>query len=145
MVASKLCGFVVDLDVDMTDTPLICPIVDGPEVAISDSQDYQNRWFLVDDHGVWIGREQSAKLQSVQLAVSFGNLVLRAPGMLRLDIPMQVIEDDESVWRNATVLEKTVQVVDEGDLVAAWFGNVLGRSCRLVKVLPQREAPDFGQ
>ncbi|VFR47444.1 ortholog of Bordetella pertussis (BX470248) BP3468 [plant metagenome] len=62
--------------------------------------------------------------------------MLRAPGMLRLDIPLDVIEDDDSVRRVARVADQDVDVVDEGDLAAAWFSNVAGQPCRLVKLHP---------
>jgi len=57
--------------------------------------------------------------------------------MLRMDIPLDVLEDDDSVKRNATINGQTVAVVDEGDLAAVWFGNVTGVECRLVKVHPE--------
>ncbi len=65
-----------------------------------------------------------------------GYLVLRAPGMLRMDIPLDVIEDDDSVVRQASIATQSVAVVDEGDLAAVWFGHVTGQTCRLVKVHP---------
>ena len=38
---------------------------------------------------------------TVTMTMKLGYLVLRAPGMLRLDIPLDVIEDDDSVRRVA--------------------------------------------
>jgi hypothetical protein len=34
-------------------------------------------------------------------------------------------------------------VVDDGDLPAVWFGNVIGIPCRLVKVHPDESVPKF--
>jgi len=119
---------------------MMSPIVGCHAVELSDSAKYINRWFVVDEKYEWL---KDADLTAVKLSVSFGNLVVRAPGMLRLDIPMDVIEDDESVFVDAVVGKQSVKVVDEGDLAAVWFSNLLGRPCRLVKVHPNVEPPHF--
>ena len=74
------------------------------------------------------------------MSVRFGYLVVRAPGMLRMDIPIDVIEDDDSVLTEARVGGQPVKVVDEGSLAAAWLGDLLGHPCRLVKVHPDAGA-----
>ena len=111
-------------------------IVDCAAVSHADAAAYKNRWLIVDEAFQWRRDLYGDKLSSVEIGISQGNLVLRAPGMLRLDLPMDVIEDDESVFREATAQGRTLRVVDEGDLAAVWFGNVIGQPCRLVKVHP---------
>ena len=108
-----------------------CQGLDKPEL-----QEYDRRWFVVDDAGQWLTATSAPGLSQVNCEVRMGALVLRAPGMLRLDIPMDVIEDDDSVRRHAVVGDKRVEVVDEGDVCATWFSHVTGKSCRLVKVHP---------
>ena len=95
---------------------------------------------MVDDAGQWVSEKMSPGLSQVSCEVRMGALVLRAPGMLRLDIPMDVIEDDDSVRRHAIVAGQKVDVVDEGDVCATWFSHVAGRVCRLVKVHPDAPA-----
>jgi hypothetical protein len=56
--------------------------------------------------------------------------------MLRLDIPLDVLEDDDSVRGQAQVGGRPVDIVDEGELVATWVSKFLERPCRLVKVHP---------
>ncbi len=124
--------------------PAIEVVVGCAPVTHEDAARFDKRWFLVDESNTFDPAVSGQALASIELSISQGNLVLRAPGMLRLDIPMDVIEDDDSVWRDATVGEQTVKVVDEGDLAAVWFGNVLGRACRLVKVHPDEQVPVFG-
>ncbi|AWB34323.1 MOSC domain-containing protein [Orrella marina] len=116
------------------------PIVGCPELNRADADPYANRWFLVDEQNQWV---TGAGLDAVEMRIQHGMLVLRAPGMLRLDIPLDVIEDDDSVRMNAQVGEQVVDVVDEGDLPAAWFSNLTGQSCRLVKVHPEAKMPSF--
>ena len=111
-------------------------IVDCVAVSHVDATAYKNRWLIVDEAFQWRRDLYGDKLSSVEIGISQGNLVLRAPGMLRLDLPMDVIEDDDSVFRQATVQGRSLSVVDEGDLAAVWFGNVIGQPCRLVKVHP---------
>lgn len=122
----------------------ISPIVDAPPVSAVDLSDCHHRWFLVDGDGKWAGDGVAKKLDQLTLSVAHGHLVVRAPGMLRLDIPIDVIEDDESVWAMVDVAGQSVNVVDEGDLVAAWFANVVGQPVRLVKRLPDQDSPMFG-
>jgi hypothetical protein len=75
-------------------------------------------------------------LHEVLVDIKMGYLVLRAPGMLRMDIPLDVIEDDDSVRRSVQIGTQLTDVVDEGDVAAVWFGHVTGTLCRLVKVHP---------
>ncbi|UOD50795.1 MOSC N-terminal beta barrel domain-containing protein [Orrella daihaiensis] len=118
-------------------------IVGCPKVANEDGRRFERRWLLVDEQFAWDRGRYADKLSGVQISISFGNMVLRAPGMLRLDLPMDVIEDDDSVWREARVDEQMLKVVDEGDLASVWFSNVVGCPCRLVKVHPDEPTPQF--
>lgn len=127
----------------MTNSTEVFPIVGCPAVRHPDVADYDRRWFLVDEACQWLPLTRSGPLAEVSIEVRHGSLVLRAPGMLRLDIPMDVIEDDESVWRVAQVSHQSVRAVDEGELAAAWFGNVLNRPCRLFKLHPDESTPSF--
>jgi len=118
-------------------------IVGCAPVVHEDGERFAQRWFLVDERGQFCGQAHADALGTVTLSVNHGALVLRAPGMLRLDIPMDVIEDDDSVCREVMVGTQSVKVVDEGDLAAVWFGNVIGMPCRLVKVHPEVAVPVF--
>jgi uncharacterized protein YcbX len=108
-----------------------CAGIDNPDAA-----PYDRQWLVVDADGRWLTQRDHPSLAQVAVAIRFGYLVIRAPGMLRMDIPLDVIEDDESVWRHATIGKQRVDVVDEGDLAAAWISNFLGVPSRLVKVHP---------
>lgn len=94
------------------------------------------QWMLVDENGQFVSQRTDPSLTLVKTRVRFGELTLTAPGMLRLDIPAEVEEDDDSVVRDATVWQDTVRVVDEGDLVASWFSRYLDKPVRLVKQHP---------
>ncbi|VGO07730.1 ortholog of Bordetella pertussis (BX470248) BP3468 [plant metagenome] len=111
------------------------PVAACGAVAAADAA-YDRRWLVVDASGTWLTAQVAPALSGVTPSMKLGYLVLRAPGMLRLDIPLDVIEDDDSVRRVARVADQDVDVVDEGDLAAAWFSNVAGQPCRLVKLHP---------
>lgn len=112
------------------------PIAGATALAIEDARPYDRRWLVVDEDNAWLEGARSPRLGELDLSLRFGYLVVRAPGMLRLDIPLDVIEDDESVERVAQVGGQPVKTVDEGDLAAAWFAEWLGTPCRLMKVHP---------
>jgi uncharacterized protein YcbX len=116
---------------------LYFPIVACGAVSDPKAADYDKRWLIVDDEGAWITQSHCEKLADIQVDLRLGYLVMRAPGMLRLDIPLDVIEDDDSVRGQASVGAQQVDVVDEGAVAAAWVSNFLERPCRLVKVHPE--------
>jgi len=120
-----------------TYTPVLgCAPVDDERAA-----DYQHRWLVGDALGRWLAPSDCSALGSIETSLRMGYLVLRAPGMLRLDIPLDVIEDDDSVCRVVQIGEDKIAVVDEGDLAATWLSNCLGRPCRLYKVHPVVDLP----
>lgn len=109
-----------------------CAGIDNPDAAA-----YHRRWFVVDPEGRWLSRHEQPGLAQVEATLRYGYLVIRAPGMLRMDIPLDVIEDDDSVRRQAHVGAQRIDAVDEGDLAAAWISNYLGVPARLYKVHPE--------
>jgi uncharacterized protein YcbX len=108
-----------------------CGGLEDPRAA-----DYDRRWLLVNSGGQWMTQASNPAIANIAVELRFGYLVLRAPGMLRIDIPLDVIEDDDSVRRAVLVGGQTVDVVDEGELAAAWVSNFTGIPCRLMKVHP---------
>ncbi|MGB6243176.1 MAG: MOSC N-terminal beta barrel domain-containing protein [Castellaniella sp.] len=119
-------------------TSVAQPIAGGP--ALNEAGDYDRRWLIVDQADVWLDSGQAPRLGQLELTLRFGYLVIKAPGMLRLDVPLDVIEDDVSVERVARVGQAAVRAVDEGELAAAWFAEWLGQPCRLLKVHPDAGA-----
>ncbi|MGB7482637.1 MOSC N-terminal beta barrel domain-containing protein [Castellaniella ginsengisoli] len=113
------------------------PIAGAAALADEAAQSYDRRWLAVDDQDRWLEAGRAPGLGQLDISLRFGYLVIRAQGMLRLDVPLDVIEDDDSVERTAKIGGRDVRVVDEGDLAAAWFTQWLGQPCRLVKVHPE--------
>lgn len=112
------------------------PIAECGETQQPQAQDYHKRWLVSNDAGTWLDRSLCPRLAEISVELRLGYLVMKAPGMLRLDIPLDVIEDDDSVRYQIRIGEQVVDVVDEGDLAAAWVSNFLQIPCRLLKVHP---------
>ncbi len=112
------------------------PIAGCPGIANPDAAPYDKRWLILDELGVWLQNHDAGLLDQISLELRLGYLVLRAPGMLRLDIPLDVIEDDDSVCLQTVIGKQNIKVVDEGDLVAAWVTQFFQQPCRLVKIHP---------
>ncbi|AHG65291.1 MOSC N-terminal beta barrel domain-containing protein [Advenella mimigardefordensis] len=108
-----------------------CPAIAGPVKPAA-----QLRWLLVDEQSQALDRNDPT-LQQIELSVRFDYLVIRAPGMLRLDIPVDVLEDDEEAFEEARLDGRALRVVSEGQLADAWFSKLLERPVRLVKLHPE--------
>jgi uncharacterized protein YcbX len=119
------------------------PVADCGGLEDARAADYDRRWLLVNSGGQWITRQACPTIAEITVEMRFGYLVLRAPGMLRIDIPLDVIEDDDSVRTAVLVGTQAVDVVDEGELAAAWVSNYTGIPSRLMKVHPDMGAVNW--
>ena len=95
------------------------------------------RWMLVTPDGLCLTQRGLPGMARVGTDIRNGFLTITYPGMPRLDVPIDVIEDDDSVRLRVTIWQDEVDAVDEGDLAAQWFSAALQTPCRLVKVHPQ--------
>jgi len=120
------------------------PLAECGHTHQPDAAAYQRRWLVVNDAGQWINRALCPRLADVAVELRLGYLVLKAPGMLRLDIPLDVIEDDDSVRYQIPLGGQAVDVIDEGDLAAAWMSHVVGFPCRVMKVHPDMAEVNWG-
>jgi|SRR5690625_3029311 len=111
------------------------PLAGGNPVSHAGAGDYDRRWLVVDNSLDWIS--DGELLSRIDVSIKFGHLVLQAPGMLRLDLPLDVIEDDDSVRCTVTIAGQQVDAVDEGDVAAVWLTSCLGVPSRLVKIHPE--------
>lgn len=111
------------------------PIAAANVVQHADAKHYDRQWLIINGKRAWIS--EPAVLSRIDVSIRFGYLVLQAPGMLRLDIPMDVIEDDDSVRDTAKIGDQWVDIVDEGEVAAVWLTQHLGQAARLVKIHPE--------
>jgi uncharacterized protein len=94
-----------------------------------------DRSFMVvhQDSGHFISQRTHPMLALVKCAFKLGQVVLRAPGMVRMDLPLDVAGDDVQV----TVWNDTLMACDMGEVAAAWFTQVLSTPARLVRFNPE--------
>ncbi|NLC35584.1 MAG: hypothetical protein GX772_03925 [Alcaligenaceae bacterium] len=109
------------------------PLAGAQPVEDAAARACHGRWHLLDASGAPLP-DGGPGLANVSVRLRFGYLVLQAPGMLRLDIPLDVIEDDPSVLRTVQLDGREVSVADEGAWAAEWFSQVVGQPVRLVKI-----------
>ena len=111
------------------------PLVGAQSTIQPQAASYHGRWLVADSQS-WIDPRECTALHTITVEFKLGYLVLRAPGMPRLDIVLDVLEDDDSVRFTVAVAGRQVEVVDEGELASVWISNVVGRSCSIMKVHP---------
>lgn len=113
------------------------PLVYAPGLTDGRAEQYQQNWFLCDTDFQLLPASALSKLQAVSSSIYLGRLRLQAPGMLTLELLLDVIEDDDSVRCEAQVGEQRVQAIDEGTLAHTWFSRLLERDCLCLKVDPE--------
>ncbi|HLR82050.1 MAG TPA: hypothetical protein VK051_02820 [Paenalcaligenes sp.] len=111
-------------------------LVNAPAVHDERARAYAQRWFLCDADRALIPAAQLSKLDELECTFYLGYLRLRAPGMLPLELLLDVIEDDDSVRCIARVGQQQVAAIDEGELAHTWFSQFLGRPVLCLKVDP---------
>lgn len=109
------------------------PVIAANDVNHHDAVKYNRRWVFADDKNQGITNNQ--KLSELKVDIKFGYLVLQAPGMMRLDIPLDVIEDDDD-FDTISLDNKQLSVVDEGDVAAVWASTFLEQEARIFKIYP---------
>lgn len=107
------------------------------------------RWMLIDDNGEAITAREHSRLALVQCRYTErvddarivrntdGPLWLSAIGFedLAVSIPIERVTQRSVIWGD------TVEVVDAGDVPAEWFSDVIGASCRLVRIASNAVRP----
>jgi uncharacterized protein YcbX len=93
-----------------------------------------DRTFMVvhADSRKFISQRTHPQLALVKAEFKMGSVALRAPGMVRMDLPLDTAGDDLEV----TVWRDTFMACDMGDVAAQWFTNVLGTPARLARFNP---------
>lgn len=120
----------------MNETTKFTPVFSCMAVSDTVQPAYQNRWFLIDENAQVL-EDIDGKTAELLLSIRFSYLVFRAPGMLRLDIPIEVLEDDEEAFEPITLNGQALRAVNEGELATAWFSNYYGKTIHLMKLHPE--------
>nr|AIA17886.1 MOSC N-terminal beta barrel domain protein [uncultured bacterium]AIA18078.1 MOSC N-terminal beta barrel domain protein [uncultured bacterium] len=98
---------------------------------------YDREWMVVTEDGQFLTQREFPKLALVTPRLKADVLELRAPNMLRLELPLGLPHPDDEVTREVHLWDDTVLAYDCGDLAATWFSNAIGSPCRLVRYHPR--------
>ena len=94
---------------------------------------YDREWMVVDQHGQFLTQREHPRLALVSPRIKLDTIELRAPGMLRLEIPLDLPAPENEVLREVTLWDDTVLAYDCDETTATWFSQVIGAPCRLVR------------
>lgn len=97
---------------------------------------YDREWMIVDENRQALTQRNFPKMALIEPRIKADTLELRAPGMLRFEIPLDLPDPaDEKIVR-VKVWDDEVDAYDCDDTTALWFSNALGVVCRLVRFHP---------
>jgi uncharacterized protein YcbX len=91
---------------------------------------HDREWMVATPEGRFLTQRELPMLALVAPQLHDGALLLDAPGMPRLALPLEARSGERRpvvVWRDAC------QAIDAGDAAAGWFSTFLGRPVRLVR------------
>lgn len=103
------------------------------EAGLMSEHIYDREWMVVDANGVFMTQREYPKMALITPRIKAETLELRAPGMLRLEIPLGLPDPEDARVLDVRVWDDTVKAFDCDETTAAWFSGFLGVPCRLVR------------
>ena len=101
-------------------------------------QVHDREWMLVDDNGDFLTQRDYPRMALIVPRLRSEVLELRAPGMLRLHIMLDLAE---TPTRQVTLWQHTLDAYDGDSVTRRWFSQFLGVSCHLVRFHPEAHHP----
>ncbi|RKJ96704.1 MOSC domain-containing protein [Alicycliphilus denitrificans] len=96
---------------------------------------WDRAWMVVDARGEFLSQRSLPRMALVRPQLPGDGLVLHAPGMPALRVPLEPGGTPFALLR-ARVWSDVVDAWDMGDAAARWFSGFLGQPCRLVRFDP---------
>jgi uncharacterized protein YcbX len=96
------------------------------------------RWMVVGDDGGFLSQRTQPRLALVRVAVDGERLLLEAPAIEALQVPLAAPEGPAA---KVTVWNDECQAFDEGAAAASWFSRHLDLSARLVRLADDGARP----
>jgi uncharacterized protein len=103
------------------------------EAGLMSEHIYDREWMVVDADGIFMTQREHPKMALITPRLKAEALELRAPGMLRLEIPLDLPDPQDARVLDVRVWDDTVKAFDCDEITAAWFSGFLGVPCRLVR------------
>ena len=96
--------------------------------------EFDRAWMLVDADGEFVTQRELPRLALIRCELRHADLVLRAPGMLALHLPLDTVEAPTRV----RVWDDEVAAYGMGALAARWCSDFLRQELRLVRFDPDQ-------
>ena len=97
------------------------------------AQIYDREWMVVGPDGACLTQREHPRMALIVPTLKADTLELRAPGMLRLEIPLGLPDPDHAPTLTTQVWDDTVLAYDCDELTAEWFTQAIGVPCRLAR------------
>jgi uncharacterized protein YcbX len=94
---------------------------------------YDREWMVVDEQGQCITQREYPRMALIVPRLRADTMELRAPGMLRLDLALDLPDPDTAPSLQVQVWDDTVLAYDCDATTATWFSQAIGLPCRLVR------------
>lgn len=94
---------------------------------------YDREWMVIGEDGQFLTQREYPAMATITPRLKADTLELRAPGMLRLEIPLGLPDPQDEITLEVSLWDQTVLAYDCDDTTAAWFSNAIGVKCRLVR------------
>jgi hypothetical protein len=94
---------------------------------------YDREWMVVGPDGMALTQREHPRMALITPRIRLDTLELRAPGMLRLEIPLGLPAPGTERRLEVQVWDDRVLAYDCDETTAAWFSNAVGTPCRLVR------------
>jgi uncharacterized protein YcbX len=104
--------------------------------GLMSEQIYDREWMVVDAQGDFLTQREYPRMALITPRLKADTLELRAPGMLRLEIPLDLPDPELAPTLMVQVWDDSVKAYDCDETTAAWFSGMLGVACRLVRFHP---------
>ncbi|MFC7516212.1 MOSC domain-containing protein [Herbaspirillum sp. GCM10030257] len=101
--------------------------------GLMSEQIYDREWMVVDAEGQFMTQRDYPKMALIVPRIKADTLELRAPGMLRLEVPLGLPDPSEETTLTVHVWGEPVHAYDCDETTATWFSKFLGTPCRLVR------------
>lgn len=105
--------------------------------GLMSQQIYDREWMVVDTDGEMLTQREFPKMALIVPSIKGDVLEVRAPGMLRLTIPLDLPHPDDERLLRVRVWNDEVDAYDCDETIATWFSKAIGADCRLVRFHPE--------
>jgi uncharacterized protein YcbX len=104
-------------------------------------QIYDREWMLVDDDGNFLTQREYPRMALITPRLRSETMELRAPGMLRLDITLDLPDPETAPTREVQLWQHRFNAYDGDSVTRQWFSQFLGVPCQLVRFHPDAHHP----